>query len=119
MNEQIVKNYLEQFFSGSPDFEVIRSLLADGFRFRGPLIQADSADQYIEQIRGVAGGGLSMKDAETLAAGEAVAVIYSMLSPFGEVRTVEWFQLADGKIQSIELLNDPRIFVEAFQGQVG
>ncbi len=49
---------------------------------------------------------------------DQVAVLYDKISPLGKVRTAEWFKLQENKICSIELLNDPRIFVEAFSKQV-
>lgn len=114
MNEQIIKNYFDLFFSAQPDFQAMRQLLADSFTFNGPLLKANSADDYIQKIQGVASGGLSMKNAEYVSSDYNVVVIYDMFSPLGDVRTVEWFKLESGKIKTLELLNDPRIFIEAF-----
>lgn len=117
INEKLVSDYLELFFSPKHDLQAIRKLLSDSFTFCGPLLQANSANEYIKKIQGVASGGLSMKNAELISGSDQVAILYDMISPLGEVRTVEWFKIKDGKIHSLELLNDPRVFIEAFQSE--
>ena len=114
MSIGIVKDYLDLFFSAEPDFLKIRNLLAGSFTFSGPLLKATSADDYISKLNDLTNGMLSMKNVEFIAQENQIAVIYDMVSPLGEVRTVEWFKVKDSKIQSLELLNDPRVFVEAF-----
>lgn len=116
-NKEIVKKYFALFFSPEPDFHRIRSLLSDSFTFSGPLLKANSADDYITKISHVADGGLSIQNAEFVSQDGHVVVIYDMISPLGEVRTVEWFKIDKGKIQSLELVNDPKIFVEAFSNE--
>jgi len=114
MNEQIVKQYFELFFSENVKYDKIRTLLADDFHFTGPLLRANSADEYINILKNVGAGNLSANINSILSNENEVAVFYNMITPFGEVKTVEWFLFENNKIKSIELLNDPRKFLEAF-----
>ena len=114
MSEKIVCEYLNLFFSSEIDFDAIRKLLLDSFTFSGPLLKANSADEYITLLKSIGSGNLSMNLDKILSDSEQVAVLYDMITPHGTVRTVEWFTVKDNKIGSIELLNDPRLFAEAF-----
>ncbi len=43
------------------------------------------------------------------------AVLYDMITPFGEYPAVEWFWISEDKIAAIKLLNDPRPFTKYFK----
>ncbi len=49
-NIDIVRGYFETFFAGRARHSEVRSLLTDDFRFRGPLMSANSADEYVAQL---------------------------------------------------------------------
>ncbi len=114
MNEKLVRTYLNLFFSNTPDFDAIRELLWDSFTFNGPLLKAGSADEYIALLKEVGAGSMSAKIDNIISSSDQVAVLYDMITPLGKVRMVEWFTVKDNKIYSIELLNDPGLFIEAF-----
>ena len=48
-----VQRYLDAFFGEKVDFVGIRNLLSDDFKFSGPLMQANGANDYIEKLEGL------------------------------------------------------------------
>ncbi|MEM6428847.1 MAG: nuclear transport factor 2 family protein [Deinococcota bacterium] len=111
---ELVKAYLEAFFSSPADLHKIRSLLADAFTFRGPLMQAASADDYINQLSQMGPINLQADIHHILACGNTVSVLYSFVMGSKQLPASEWYDVQDGKILSIQLCNDPRPFLEAF-----
>lgn len=114
MNKNVVSEYLEIFFSETPDLKALRNLLADKFWFAGPLLSAHSADDYIAQLRAQNLGGLQAQSIMYAEHDNGVAVLYELITPIGKMPTSEWFWLRDSQILGIRLLNDPRPFLAAF-----
>jgi hypothetical protein len=115
-NTEIVRNYLKAFFSGKVDHETVRALLSDDFVFNGPMMKAENADQFIEQLKGHEGGmEMRCEIREILGSGNVVTALYDFQGPTGPMAFAEWYWLADGKITRVELVYDPRAFVELQQ----
>lgn len=51
LNADIIKSYFETFFSGMVQPASVRTWLTDDFHFRGPLMSANSADEYVQQLQ--------------------------------------------------------------------
>lgn len=113
-NEDLVKNYMELFFSENTNYEEIRKLLCDGFAFSGPLLNASNADQYIETLKAMGSVNMKININSIISHLNEVAVLYDFVTPFGNHPTVEWFWIDNNKISAIKLLNDPRPFLEIF-----
>lgn len=112
--DKLVKTYLDIFFSQPPDLTAMRALLTDDFWFSGPLLTANSADDYIAQLRAMNLGGLQAKSMTFAQHEDGVAVLYEMLTPAGQIPTTEWFWIRESRIAGIKLLNDPRPLLAAF-----
>lgn len=77
-------------------------------------MSANSADEYVDQL-------IEMGDEMTLVAevrslvadGETVAALVDFQGPTSTVSYAQWFTLADGKIARLEVIYDPRPFIEA------
>ena len=112
--KELVQKYFDCFFSSAPNLNEIRTLLNDDFTFSGPLIQASSADEYIDKLKSMGIIDLKANILSILSSDDQVAVMYKLVTPFGEFPTVEWFEIKSDKINSIRLLNDPRPFLDNF-----
>ena len=113
-DKSIVRTYLDSFFSPTPDFVKIRALLTDDFTFRGPLIEAASADEYVAKLQSLEAGHFKADIVSIINDFQQVAVLYDLITPFGKYPTVEWFWIKADKIAAIRLLNDPRPFLASF-----
>lgn len=94
------------------DWTAKRALLHDDFRFRGPLMQAEGADQFIENVRQFE-CKVTFKDVEMFEKGDTVVSFFTfdITQPFtGTFRMAECVKFRDGKLQSSELIYDARAF---------
>ena len=111
----VVDAYLAEFFADQPTLSEIRRLLTDDFWFRGPLLNADSAQDYVDALRQLGVGGLKATDIQITQGGsDLVAVLYNLVTPSTVVPTSEWFWLRENKIRGIRLSNDPRPILSSF-----
>ncbi|MCP5098285.1 MAG: nuclear transport factor 2 family protein [Chloroflexi bacterium] len=111
--EAVVTQYLAAFFAERIEHVAIRDLLADDFTFQGPLMTADSADDYIQKLQAFGEDAAMQADIHGMWETEtAVVVRYDFLIPSGKVPASEWYQVQDGKITNIQLICDPRPFLE-------
>ena len=109
-----VERYLYAFFGGRPDLDTVRSLLADEFSFEGPTMKASNPDDFIRQIKGMAGGKKIRAEIHHLIEdGGRVAALYDFVGPGGKTSFAEWFWVRAGKISAIKLHFDPRPFLDA------
>ena len=54
---KLARMYMEVFYSGR-DPEELRPILADDLEFEGPFLRCESADDYIDSLRGDSREGL-------------------------------------------------------------
>ena len=104
----VVGAYLDAFFKGQPDLDVIRTLLHDDFSFSGPLMTATGADDFIAQLKRMGEMNMRAEIHRLLDDGEHVAALYDFLGPTGKLSFSEWFRVQDDKIVSSKLHYDPR-----------
>lgn len=116
-NVEVIRGYFEEFFSGLADHSAVRRMLADDFIFRDPLMSADSADEYITQLKAL-GNELEMYAEVRQLIGEKdqVAALVDFQGPAGPITYAQWFTFKEGKIASLEVVYDPRAFLNV-EGQ--
>jgi ketosteroid isomerase-like protein len=105
---------LRKFYAAmeAHDWTTKRSLMHDDFSFRGPLMQADSADQMIGSIQQM-NCSMTFKDVRMAEAGDTVMAFFTceMTRPAQlSFRCAERVTLKDGLIKASELIYDPRAF---------
>lgn len=113
----LVRGYFEKFFTGPARHTEVRALLTDDFRFRDPLMSADGADDYVAQLAAL-GDELEMYAdvRELIGSGDVVAALVDVRGPSGPIPYAQWFTMRDGKIAALEVIYDPRPFLEADAG---
>lgn len=111
-NTEIVRSYLEQFFSGRARHSQVRELLTDDFTFRGPMMSADSADDYVDQLKKLGDEmELHARVRSIVGQGEIVAALVEFQGPEGPMAYSMWFTVKGGKFAGIESIYDPRPFL--------
>ncbi len=106
-NTAIVKQYLEAF--GNKDMETARKLVADSFKFNGPMQQHESANAFFEAMEGFVPMVAGIDLVGTAENGEWVGTYYNFRATvpgLENTTTSEWFRVADGKIQESHLVFD-------------
>ena len=91
-----------------------RGLICDDFRFHGPMMQAGSADEYINGVKQF-NCDVQFTDVEMIEKGDTVMSFFTfnISKPFtGTFRMAEKVRFRQGKIQSSELIYDARPFPE-------
>ena len=107
---EIVDNYYQAF--ENKDYEKARFLLRDNFKFKGPMMEFESADECIEQMK-KCGFEAQHKTIRTITDGSQVVKIFewTVRQPFqGNFRMCECFQVENGKITSADLFYDTANF---------
>ena len=113
----IIQDYFNCFFSGSARHSDVRDYLTEDFIFRGPLMAADSAEEYIRQLQAY-GDNFEMhaEVRKLVSQGDTVAALVEFQGPAGPMTYVEWFTLREGQICRLEVVYDPRPFLQQDQG---
>lgn len=112
-NVEIVRNYLKTFFSGKIRHSAVRDWLTDDFTFRDPLMSADSATDYVRQLQAFGDEmELQAKARQIVGTGDTVAALVDFAGPSGTMTYAQWFTLRDGKIARLEVIYDPRPFLD-------
>ena len=113
-NVEVIRRYFEKFFSGKARHSEVRDLLADDFTFRGPLMSANSADGYVGQLKAL-GDEIEMYAEVRKLVGEddVVAALVDFQGPTGKIAYAQWFTMRGGKIAELEVIYDPRPFLES------
>ena len=114
--DKVVRSYLELFFGGAVDLKKIHSMLHDNFTFNGPLMSANSADDFINQLSAMGDFNLQAEIHQILCDGDQVVALYDFVTPAGKVPAAEWYLIEKDVIKSMRLFCDPRPFLEAFGG---
>lgn len=106
----VVENYYQAF--ENKDYEKARSLLINDFKFKGPMMEFDSADECIEQMK-KCGFEAQHKTIRSISDGTQVVKIFEWIvrQPFqGTFRMCECFQVKNDKIVSADLFFDTANF---------
>jgi hypothetical protein len=107
---------LKRFYAAMEqhDWNAKRGMLCDDFRFQGPLMQSQSADEFIENVKQF-NCDVTFTEKEMIETGETVMSFFTfnISKPFsGKFRMAEKVQFRQGKLQSSELIYDARPFPE-------
>ena len=113
---RLVDAYYAAWASG--DFERVAALLADDFRFRGPMGDADGALAFVQQIRDQAPlfGEVRFDDVRRVVDGARAVSLYTFVAGPARVPMAEAFELDGDRITRIDLYFDPSPFQ---QGRAG
>lgn len=112
-NKELIQSYFETFFQGPAVHSQVRSWLTEDFKFRDPLMSADSAQEYVDQLTAMGDEMALYADVKQLVSeGDVVAARVDFQSPAGVVAYAQWFTLRDGKIARLEVIYDPRSFLQ-------
>ena len=104
--ESTALGWIEAFCAG--DLARIESLLAPELEFRGSLMRADSAADYLARLRADPPQAAGYEVLAVVAAPDAVAVFYRYRKPGAALTLAQWFGFrADGLIDRIRLVFDP------------
>lgn len=115
-NQTLIKEYFQRFFSGPAHPSDMREYLTEDFIFRGPLMSAESAADYIQQLEAYGDEfEIYAKVRKIIEQGDTVAALVDFQGPGGVIRYAQWFDLRDGKICRLEVIYDPRPFLEDLQ----
>ena len=111
-NTEIIRQYFKRFFSGKARQSDVRDMVTDDFCFRGPLMRADSADEYVQLVTAM-GDEIEMhaEVREIVGQGDVVAALVDFKGPKGPITYSQWFYLRGGKIAGLEVTYDPRSFL--------
>jgi len=96
------------------DWNTKRGMIWDDFHFHGPLMQAKSADDFINNVKQF-NCEVKFADVEMIEKGDTVMSFFTfnISKPFiGSFRMAEKVQFRLGRIQSSELIYDARPFPE-------
>jgi ketosteroid isomerase-like protein len=117
INAEIVQRYYETFFSGPARHSDVRDWLTDDFTFRDPQMKADSADEYVQQLTAYGDQmDLQVEVRHLISRGSLVAALVEFQGPAGPMTYAQWFNLREGKIARLEVIYDPRPFLEQDSG---
>lgn len=112
-NVEIVRSYLDKFFSGKVRHTEVQSLLVDEFKYKDPMMSAERADEYIEQLKQFGDEmELHAESRTVIGEGDTVAALIDFQGPKGLITYSMWFTIQDGKFARIETIYDPRSFLE-------
>ena len=111
-NVDIIRAYFDKFFAGKARHSEVRSLLRDDFSFRDPLMSAESAADYVQQLIGL-GDELELyaEVRHLIGDGDEVAALVDFQGPSGPMTYAQWFTMREGKIAKLEVVYDPRAFL--------
>ena len=106
----VIEDYYGSWRDGISSFDESRvtSVLVEDLDFEGPIAgKRKGATGFIGGLKGfVEGLQAPIHILQMLDSGDQAAVLYDADLPEGTVRFAEFFQVADGRIQSIKLLYD-------------
>ena len=91
------------------DWDTLRSILADDATFRGPLGTADSADECVAGLRGMAEILRDVEVVKRFVDGDDVLTWFQLHTTGAPpAPTANWMHVEDGRIRSIRVTFDPR-----------
>jgi ketosteroid isomerase-like protein len=102
----VATSCLEAWTTGN--FDALHDLLDDDVTFLGPLGETHGADEYVEQIQGMAKLVDRADVHQVVADGDDVVLVYDLVTKNATVPTAGWYRLRDGRIVSVRAFFDPR-----------
>jgi ketosteroid isomerase-like protein len=91
------------------DFDGLRSILADDATFRGPLGTADSGEECVAGLRGMARMLTDIDVVKVFVDGDDVLTWFDLHTDKAPpTPTANWMHIEDGKIVRIRVTFDPR-----------
>ena len=114
--KQIVLEYLDIFFGDKFNPDILKPLLKEDFTFKGPLMTANSSDEFIAKIK-TFGENIEMNGEihKVVCDGNTVVVQYDFILPNNNsVCASEWYEIKDNKISKMHLFCDPKGFLTDF-----
>lgn len=92
------------------DFESLRGVLSENFTFEGPLLKANSADEYIKALEAdVSVPGEAVVE-NAMQQGDQVTLFYRYRKPGVEVSMAQWFEIEDGLVKASRVWFDASPF---------
>jgi limonene-1,2-epoxide hydrolase len=94
------------------DFDAARAVLRNDLRFKGPFDEFQTADDYLEAVRGLWGIVESIEVKHQSSARDEVVVLYEMATrtQAGRQLVCEWFGVENGSIVWIRAVFDTAPF---------
>lgn len=91
------------------DFDTLRSVLADNATFRGPLGTADSGEECLAGLKGMAPMLTDIDLQKVFVDGDDVLTWFELhTGKVSPMPTASWMHVQDGKIDRIRITFDPR-----------
>ena len=116
VTDRLVDAYYENW--GRGDFDRLRDILSDDFRFRGALDRADGPDAFIALIKQNAPsfGQVAFSDIRRIVDGDRAVNLYDFHAGPVSVPMAEAFEVRADRISRIDLYFDPARFRPADGG---
>ncbi len=113
----VVQQYFELW--SKKDYQGSRAYLADNLHFQGPFDRFTNADDLIRALGRLGPIVQEIQTKKILSNGSSVCILYDMMTAtsIGTVPIVEFFEVSNSKIQSIQALFDPRPFSALFESK--
>jgi ketosteroid isomerase-like protein len=114
MSDLAAQAAAETYFAAwqARDFDRLRSVLADGATFRGPLGTADTGDECLKGLQGMAKMLTGINIIKMFTDGPDVLTWYDLhTADASPTPTANWMHVEDGKITRIRAVFDPRELV--------
>jgi hypothetical protein len=107
--EAAARRYFDAW--AAEDFDALREVLAHDATFRGPLGQADGADECIRGLRGIAKGVGLPKVLLIATNGDDAITWFELQTKQGPLPVANWSHVEDGRITRVRAAFDPRPIV--------
>jgi len=117
--KRIVEAYLQAFYREYKDFDALENLLAESFKFRGPMATFEGRAAFMAFIQEIGPQQNHIEIRGILAEGNQVAVFHDFHSRtpvIGPLPFAEWYILEEDRIVSLELFFDAREFAALIAG---
>jgi len=112
-NTKLVREYLHVATPGQLDIDRLREFLADDVTIDDPLMSIQGADAFIQALEGTpSGGGMTSTVQDVVGDGDLVAARVLFEAMGMAIQFCQWFWIADKKIEKIQVVYDPRPFLE-------
>ena len=106
---ELARRYMAVFYSGE-DPEELRAIVAEDLVFEGPFVRCESADDYIEALRGDSREGLSYEVLWEFESGASACLVYRFSKPGVDTTMAQVFETRGGRIARITLVFDTGAF---------
>lgn len=114
-NSEVLDSYYRVLTAGAAAFDggrTLRPILAPGLAFEGPIAgRVAGAERFIKGVSGFVETVRVLHLLQRLEVGSRAATLYDAELPGGIVRFAEFFEIAGGRIESLQLLYDATEYV--------